>query len=90
MNCKLCGANIQFIRTPAGKYLPCDPRAVTYYKGQYNKNRIVTPAGKVVACELTGNVSQVAGIGFIPHWATCKASQRSAKVRKNKEEQTLF
>nr|DAT59768.1 MAG TPA: zinc finger protein [Caudoviricetes sp.] len=31
MNCKLCGAKIQFIRTPAGKYLPCNPRAVTYY-----------------------------------------------------------
>nr|DAT78861.1 MAG TPA: hypothetical protein [Caudoviricetes sp.]DAU41160.1 MAG TPA: hypothetical protein [Caudoviricetes sp.] len=87
MNCKLCGAKIQFIRTPAGKYLPCNPRAVTYYKGQYNKNRIVTPAGKVIACEMTGSVSQVAGIGFIPHWSSCKGNSKS--VRKAKE-QTLF
>lgn len=88
MNCKLCGAKIQFIRTPAGKYLPCNPRAVTYYKGRYNKNRIVTPAGKVIACELSGDVSQVAGIGFIPHWASCKGNSKS--VRKAKEQQTLF
>ena len=87
MKCKLCGAEIQFIRTPAGKYLPCNPRAVTYYKGQYNKNRIVTPAGKVIACEMTGSVSQVAGIGFIPHWASCKGNIK--RVRKTKE-QTLF
>lgn len=88
MKCKLCGAEIQFIRTPAGKYLPCDPRAVTYYKGQYNKNRIVTPAGKVIACELSGDVSQVAGIGFIPHWASCKGNIKS--VCKAKEQQKLF
>lgn len=86
--CKLCGAKISFVRTAGGKHLPVDPQQVAYYKGLYNKNRVVTPNGDIVACELDGPTSQAIGIGFIPHWATCTG--KIEKVRKKTPEQTLF
>lgn len=48
--------------------MPVDSQQIMYYKGQSNKDRIVTPNGEVIACEMEGDASQAIGIGYIPHW----------------------
>lgn len=80
--CKLCGAKILWIRTVKGN-MPVDPQQIMYYKGQSNKDRIVTPNGEVIACEMEGDASQAIGIGYIPHWGTCAGCISS--VRKTKD-----
>ena len=69
--CKKCGAEILFIKTPAGKNMPCDPAAATYWKDSNGKGRVVTPNGEVVSCSFDGNPDEATGIGYIPHWGTC-------------------
>lgn len=92
IKCRLCGARIRFVKTVNGKMLPVNPHEVAYWKGLHNKSRIVTPNGEVISCELQGDPSAAAGIGYIPHWATCRG--RIATGRKQKETQidspTLF
>ena len=50
--CRGCGAPIVWIKTPAGKAMPCDPAPV-YYKATPNgKDKVVTNRGEVVSCEI--------------------------------------
>lgn len=79
---KKCGAEIIFIRTIGGNLLPCDPKQVCYWKGMLNKSRVVTPSGEVIACELDGIPSEVAGIGYIPHFSRCRVPKKSGKKKK--------
>ena len=69
--CRGCGQEIRWIRTAAGKSMPCNPEPVTYWAGSAYRERIVTPNGEVTACKLTGNPQEATGIGYTPHWATC-------------------
>ena len=73
--CRSCGAEILWIETPGGKAMPCNPEPVYYWVGE-GKERVVTPNGEVIACKLTGDLSDATGIGYIPHWGTCKDAQR--------------
>ena len=79
--CKSCGAEITWIKTTSGKSMPCDAQAVTYWidKNGAKKDRIVTPNGEVVACDLDGLVHTAVGIGYIPHWSTCPNADRHKK-----------
>lgn len=70
--CKLCGAKISWIRTTAGKRMPCDPHPVPYRYQLGAVERIVTPNGEVLPCITDIASEEAEGIGYIPHWATCK------------------
>lgn len=74
--CKGCGRSIRWIETKSGSRMPCDVPGVPYWRDMNGKKRIVTQEGDVVSCELEGESGKVTGIGFIPHWATCKNRQR--------------
>lgn len=74
--CKLCGAEIKWIRTLGGGHMPCDPEKV-YYRGDgASPERIVTPNGEVLQCVTLNphidNIGQADGWGYIPHFGTCK------------------
>ena len=71
--CKGCGAEIKWIKTMAGKSMPCDAEAVTYWEKVGAVGKIVTPNGEVISCVFSGELSKATGIGYIPHWATCPA-----------------
>lgn len=83
--CKLCGKEVTWIKTKSGKNMPVEPRIVPYWDGVYNRNRVVTEYGEVVACELRGNVSDVRGFGYIPHWTSCKKTAHEELKAGNKE-----
>lgn len=50
--CRGCGAPIVWIKTPAGKAMPCDPAPVYYKAATGGKDKIVTTRGEVVSCEI--------------------------------------
>jgi len=77
--CKRCGAPIDFIRTPAGKYMPVQPRGV-YAKAD--------AAGKRLALDMEGRVLRVAEaakddpeaiIVRFPHWEFCPGAEEMRK-----------
>ena len=69
--CRGCGAPILWIRTPAGKSMPCDPQPIKYWQDPTGRNKIVTPNGEVVSARLEGDEQTATGIGYISHFATC-------------------
>lgn len=69
--CRACGATIVWIKTPAGKSMPCNSEPVYYIKRDYGK-KVVTPNGKVITAELVVGPDLADGIAYLPHWSSCK------------------
>lgn len=68
--CRGCGAPIVWIKTPAGRSMPCDPELVYYRQQDGAKAKIVTTRGEVVSCEIV-TAAEADGAGYVPHWSTC-------------------
>lgn len=73
--CNRCGAVIVWIRTPAGKAMPCDAKPV-YILQEGGPEKAVLKDGRVVSCRYTQDPDQATGMGYVPHFATCKPSQQ--------------
>jgi len=69
--CKACGAPIVWIKMVRGKSMPCDANHVYYIENRGAKDKIVTPNGLVLSCELTSTPDKATGVGYVPHWSTC-------------------
>ena len=69
--CRGCGQPIIWIKTPAGKSMPCDPGEIVYWANPKGPVKIVTPNGEVISAETHGNTAQATGIGYISHFVTC-------------------
>ena len=74
--CKGCGAEIRFIHTPKGKYIPCDAQCVSYIPAENGRYNVVTYGGEVVKAVgiVVGRAAADGEKGFLPHWANCPAS----------------
>ena len=85
--CRSCGQQVIWIKTVAGKNMPCNPQLVTYRQGD-GKEKIVTPNGEVLSGELVGAGTQDAtGVGYISHFATCP---NAARHRKKEQKAGIF
>lgn len=74
--CRGCGRLITWVQTSSGKSMPCDPQPVYYEQKQGGKDRIVTPNGLTLACEITEEPNEkTTGWGYVPHWATCEKAR---------------
>ncbi|MDO5146117.1 MAG: hypothetical protein Q4D60_03865 [Eubacteriales bacterium] len=73
--CRACGARIMWIKTKNGKNMPVDPQFVDFKTKAGGKERIVTPAGDVVAGERC-KAGEADGYGYISHFATCPSYRR--------------
>ena len=62
--CRGCGAEIVWVKTTAGKSMPCNPGAVPFWA------RPGAP-GKVVSCDFIGERDRVSGFGYVSHFSTC-------------------
>lgn len=82
--CRGCGAPIVWIKTPAGKSMPCDPSPVYYKADPDGKDRIVTTRGEVIACTITPG-ADATDAGYRPHWATCPQAGRFKKGGTHRE-----
>lgn len=67
-----------WIRTKAGKNMPVDPTFVDYKATSGGKERVVTPAGDVVAGERCKATEKPDGYGYISHFATCAGYKKGA------------
>ncbi len=82
--CSACGAKIVWIRTAAGKSMPCDAQAVPFWtdgSGLGETKKIMTYEGTLISAQLMGDIGRAAGIGFIPHWITCANAGRFRRKR---------
>lgn len=84
--CRGCGARIVWIGTLGGKSMPCDDKGVYYKTNPQGKEKIITPNGVTITCDIVNNPNIADGIGYKPHWATCPNSKdfkkKGAKVGK--------
>lgn len=71
--CRSCGAPIVFIKTKAGKSMPCNAAPIPYRAKAGGDLKIVTEEGDVVCCERLTDKTKGSGWGYVPHWATCNA-----------------
>lgn len=69
--CRGCGAPIVFVKTAAGKQMPCNPGRKPFWKKPRGSGRVVTIDGEVLSCEFDGPRSEVSGFGFVSHFSTC-------------------
>lgn len=74
--CKGCGASIIWIKTEAGKNMPCDAKLVAYKQKKGGLEKVVTDEGEVVSAETQIRMEEADGIGHRPHWATCPAREQ--------------
>lgn len=81
--CRSCGQQVLWIRTKAGKNMPCNTQIIEYREPKEGEKRdelLVTPDGDTVSAVIekgTGN------FGYISHFATCPnaSSFRGRKAR---------
>lgn len=83
--CRGCGKEIIFVKTPKGNFIPCNPSRVIFSKPGEGKTLVVKLNGEVISCTIGAgdDITHAVGVGYIPHWSTCKAASR---FRKKKEE----
>ena len=74
--CRGCGAPIVWIRTTAGKSMPCDAEPVLYKAREGAAGKIVTPNGEVLSCDLDVGPDEATGIGYISHFVTCPQAEQ--------------
>lgn len=78
--CRSCGQQVIWIKTVAGKNMPCNPTLVTYKDQQGGKEKIVAPNGEVHSAEIVeSGTPSATGIGYISHFATCPNAARHRK-----------
>ncbi len=77
--CKNCGAEIDWMRTEEGRYIPVDPDPVFVIEGE-GQERFYTEEEGVLAGRLarpeevqTREQKMNTPLGFVPHWRTCRA-----------------
>ena len=75
--CRGCGAEIEWIRTRAGKNMPVDPEPVfvlvCFGEGP---GRFVTDEGDMISGQEVPTNDGDAEVAFVPHWATCPVAGR--------------
>lgn len=79
--CDACGAPIVFIKTPGGRWMPCEKYPVPYQvnEGGSNPDTLVDKTGRTVRGQITHG-----GIGYkmayMPHWQYCPGANRARKA----------
>lgn len=66
-----CGAPIVFVKTTAGKMMPCNPGLKLFWFKRGARDKVVTIGGEVLSCEFDGPRSTVSGFGSVSHFSTC-------------------
>lgn len=82
--CRSCGAKLEWIETASGRKMPCNEDQVYYTENPKGKDKVVTPDGQVLRCDIIpedGPLDQATGWGYQPHWATCPDADKFRKKK---------
>lgn len=77
--CAACGKPITWMKTKAGKSMPCDSQLVQYWEDENGQDKVITHAGEIVRCSLQGPGDERTGLGRVPHWGSCTNPNRFRK-----------
>lgn len=69
--CRGCGAEIVWVKTEAGKSMPCNPGLVPFWARPGAPGKVVTMRGKVVSCDFAGERERLTDSGYVSHFSTC-------------------
>lgn len=83
--CGKCKQRIRWIKTSAGKNMPCDTDFVYYKESTEGKDKIITPDGKMVKGDIVHSPEFITGFGYIPHFATCEYEKMFRKKKRKGE-----
>lgn len=74
--CKSCGAPIEWIKTAAGKAMPCDAEQVYYRRNAKGKSTVITKDGETLRADIVDAGDDcTTGVGYLPHWVSCPAAK---------------
>ena len=80
--CRGCGAEIEWVKTAAGKNMPCDPKPVPYWAREGAAGKVIVPRdGTVVSCDFEGPRYELTGFGYISHFSTCPKAKGFRKKK---------
>lgn len=79
--CRSCGAEVIWIKMDSGKKMPCDATQKTYWAKMGGTQKIVTPNGEVISCELEGDMKDATGIGYTSHFTTCPYADKHRRKK---------
>lgn len=82
--CRACGKSIVWMKTKAGKSMPCDARFYRYRADENGSQRILNHSGEIIKCELVEGQENATGFGYMPHFATCPNADNFRKRGKKK------
>lgn len=77
--CNGCGAEIIWIKTTAGKWMPCNAAPVAYKRRERGSKVVVLKSGETVTAATGYSLASADGLGYEPHWATCRCAQKFRK-----------
>lgn len=83
--CRACGKPLVYMKTKAGKTMPCDAMLRMYWQSDEGSQRVLNHAGELVRCELIGTPEQASGMGRTPHWGNCTSPDQFRKRGKQNE-----
>lgn len=78
--CKGCGAEIDWIKTRAGKNMPVDPEPV-FVAVDDGSDVFVTDEGEVIHGRTVPTNDGSAEVAFVSHWATCPVAGQFRRKR---------
>ena len=78
--CKSCGAEIVWVKTDKGKWIPCDEWLIAYKEDPEGDELLVIDNGETVRCrtEFDGEPS---GLARTAHFATCPDAEKFRRKR---------
>lgn len=80
--CKRCGRRIVWVKTPAGKSMPCDPEPIHFIPAAGGDLQLVTANGVVArGRKPEENEKEISQIGYTSHFATCPYADTFRKRR---------
>lgn len=83
--CRDCGSPIRWERTKNKNPIPCNPKAIYYTPDRQGDIYILTNSGEVVKAREGTEPGEITRVGFIPHFATCKARKPQKKKIKHED-----
>lgn len=73
--CRECGKPLIFIRTRAGKNMPCEAEPVLYWPDDAGPLMFYQRDGSYERGTLQGHPAVPQGSGYVPHWGRCRKNE---------------
>lgn len=90
--CRECGKPLIFIRTRAGKNMPCEAEPVFYWPDDNGPLMFYQRNGTYERGTLEGHPAVPQGSGYVPHWGRCRrdeAKHQKGERRRSPLEQLI-